>query len=82
MKEPDYVMRMMVTGGPLRDNETCEGLKCVIGSDTNARLTGIFSTGTPLMITTTFGMGCHLDRGQLDHTQVGDMCVFFFVGTH
>ncbi len=36
-----------------------EGLKCVVGSDTNAHLTGIFGTGTPLTITTTFGIGCY-----------------------
>jgi hypothetical protein len=51
MKEPDYVMRMMATGRPLRYNETCwrpfvvgrkGGLKCLVGSDTHAHLTGIF----------------------------------------
>jgi hypothetical protein len=24
MKEPDYVMQMMATGGPLEDNKTCK----------------------------------------------------------
>jgi hypothetical protein len=68
MKEPDYVMWMMAMGRPLGDNETCKetihywkdgGIEVCHRFRYKCLFAGIFGMDTPLMITRTFGMGCH-----------------------
>jgi hypothetical protein len=62
MKEPDYVMQMMATGGLLDANKSCrmasprwnDG-----GVNIHARLIGNFGIGMQWTITTTFSTDCH-----------------------
>jgi hypothetical protein len=67
MKEPDYVMRMMATGGPLGVQESCRmarrrwnegGERLCVHSNIRAHLTGISGIGMRWTITTTYAMHC------------------------
>jgi hypothetical protein len=62
LKEPSYIMKMMAAGGPLLANDSCGdrsggglkgGLRELGHFDSRACTTGITSTVTPLMTTTT-----------------------------
>ena len=63
LKEPSFIMKMMATGGPLLANDSCGeqkrrwteggGSRELGHFDSRARTTGITSSVTPLMTTTT-----------------------------
>jgi hypothetical protein len=67
MKEPDYGMSMMVTGGSLNEDENCrlttrtwteKGEKKKV-SGISFLFTGTSGIAMPLTTTTIFGTGCH-----------------------
>ena len=68
MKEPNYVMRIMDTGGQILVDDTCKeivriwkenGADVVNKFNYNCHLIAIFVTTMWLTTTTTSGMNCH-----------------------